>query len=392
MNGFKDQAPQGLGISRGRTDWNTEVIQVGSSDQVRSDFPSQEALNRAARLIQEGELVAFPTETVYGLGGNGLAPSACRKIFEAKGRPMDNPLILHIYDLSQVGDLAREVSPRAKKLMEDLWPGPMTLIFKKTSRVPFEATGGGDTVGIRMPVHPVARDFLKRCHLPVAAPSANLSGRPSPTNAADVYQDMNGRIPLILDGGFSEIGIESTVVDLTREPALILRPGFYTPEDLAPYLPEISVDPGILKEGQIPRSPGQKYRHYAPKAQMTVFLGPRGPVEKRLVEEYLNRKDSKKTGLLLFEDSIDPVRRAIKEKSGGCPLIFNQGSRDQLLFMSHSLFTHLRHFDREGVEEILAMGVPARGYGASIMNRMKKAAGGRIIEVGEETSDKLHKN
>ncbi len=388
MNGFKDQEPQGLGISRGRTDWNTEVIQVGSSDQVRSDSSSKEALNRAARLIQEGELVAFPTETVYGLGGNGLEPSACRKIFEAKGRPMDNPLILHIFDLSQVRDLAREVSPRAKKLMEDLWPGPMTLIFKKTSRVPFEATGGGDTVGIRMPVHPVAREFLKRCDLPVAAPSANLSGRPSPTNAADVYQDMNGRIPLILDGGFSDIGIESTVVDLTREPALILRPGFYTPEDLAPYLPEIQVDPGILKEGQIPRSPGQKYRHYAPKAQMTVFLGPRGPVEKKLVEEYLNRKDSKKTGLLLFEDSIDPVRRAIEEKSGGSPLIFNQGSRDQLLFMSHSLFTHLRHFDREGVEEILAMGVPARGYGASIMNRMKKAAGGRIFEVREETSEK----
>lgn len=388
MKAFRGEEPKGLGISRGKTDWKTEVIAVGSSKKVNKDQRSLEALDWACRLIQEGELVAFPTETVYGLGANGLDGRACTKIFEAKGRPMDNPLILHIYDVAQVEELAEEIIPRAKKLMEDLWPGPMTLVFKKKPQVPKEVTAGGDTVGIRMPVHPVARAFLKKCDLPIAAPSANLSGRPSPTNAQDVYQDMNGRLPLILDGGLCSIGIESTVIDLTREPAIILRPGFYTPEDLTPYLPGVRLDQGLLEEGQIPRSPGQKYKHYAPQARMSVFLGPKEIVEKRLVKEYLQRKSQGRIGLLLFEDSIEPVKRAIEEVTGRSPFILSQGKTDDLLYMSQMLFTHLRQFDREKMEEILAMGVESKGYGVSIMNRMKKAAGGRIIALSPSTREK----
>lgn len=370
------QAPEGLGVSQIKADRKTDLIPVRAQG-------SEEVLDRAGALIRQGELVVFPTETVYGLGADGLNPEAVRSIFRAKGRPSDNPLILHIADFDQVPALVDQDLTPFQKLMEDLWPGPMTLVFRRSSLIPDQVTAGGDTVGIRMPSHPIGRAFLRSAQRPVAAPSANLSGRPSPTNAQDVYQDMAGRLPLILDGGPCDIGIESTVVDLTVEPAQVLRPGFYTPEILAPYLPGVALDPGLGPGQVLPKSPGQKYKHYAPRAEMTLFVDKSDSMEKAvrdIVTRYLEAESPDRVGLLLFEENVRPVREAVKAAGGPEPYIISQGSRSDLSEMGHSLFTNLRRFDMAGMAVILAMGVPPLGYGESIMNRMRKAAAGRVIE------------
>lgn len=343
-------------------------------------FGDPEAIEEGAQWIRQGELVAFPTETVYGLGADGLNPAAVAEIFRVKGRPQDNPLILHISEIAQVDALVREIPQVAYSLMESLWPGPLTLIFKKSDQVPDIVTAGGDTVAIRMPSHPTARELIRRSGTPIAAPSANLSGKPSPTNAQDTYRDLKGRIPLVLDGGACEIGIESTVLDLTESPATILRPGYFTQEMLGVYLEEVNLDQSIVKDGVIPRSPGQKYRHYAPKAEMTVFLGaPKSVQKKILMESERLQALGKKVGFLLFEED----RENMHLSTNAGQVVFGQGSRKDLRTMAHRLFASLRAMDFLGVDVILAEGAEEEGLGISIMNRMKKSASGHVVWVEE---------
>ena len=238
---------------------------------------NDESLSRAGELIRAGGLVAFPTETVYGLGANALDADAVRRIFEAKGRPGDNPLIVHISRVDQLSPLITGApSPAARALMDACWPGPMTLIFPKSPAVPAEVTAGLDTVAVRFPVHPAARSLIEAARRPIAAPSANRSGRPSPTTAAHVLEDMDGRVPLILDGGACAVGLESTVIDVTGDTPRILRPGGVTPERIAEICGGVTVDDAVLRplrEGERPRSPGMKYRHYAPTGALTIVQG-----------------------------------------------------------------------------------------------------------------------
>lgn len=320
-------------------------------------------IKKAADLINEGALVAFPTETVYGLGADGLNDEACKKIFKAKGRPADNPLILHISHISMLDNLVEAISEKHRKLF-DLWPGPMTLIFKKSKLIPEAVTAGGDTVAIRFPSDEIARALISEANTPIAAPSANISGRPSPTKADDVYQDMDGIIPLIIDGGESNIGIESTVIDLSGENPIILRPGYYTYEFLKEILPDMRLDDSLVDSTKIPKSPGQKYKHYAPKAKLRVFIGENVPdYLLNLAEEC--KSQGKKVGILAFEED--------KDKFASYPYI-SLGSRRDLSTMSHVLFSSLREMDRLKVDIILAEGVRENHLGKSIMNRMKKAA------------------
>ena len=245
----------------------TEIITI-------TDVKAQQAdLARAGKVLRSGGLVAFPTETVYGLGANGLDADACARIYEAKGRPSDNPLILHVSDRAMVEMIAAEVTPMAEKLLAAFMPGPITLILRRKAIVPDRITGGLDTVGIRMPEHPVARAMIRAAGVPVAAPSANISGRPSPTTAASVLRDMKGRIPLILDGGPCHFGVESTIVDCTGPVAVILRPGAITREMLTEVLGGCKLDPALVGADTVPRAPGMKYKHYAPKAPLTLLEG-----------------------------------------------------------------------------------------------------------------------
>lgn len=327
-------------------------------------------INEAADLINDGQLVAFPTETVYGLGANGLDPDACKHIFEIKNRPADNPLILHISNLEMLEQLVQKVDENAKKLIK-LWPGPLTIIFKKSAIIPDVVTAGGDTVAIRFPKNEIARALIEKANTPIAAPSANISGRPSPTNAEDTFFDLNGKIPLIINGGSSDIGIESTVIDLTSKYPTILRPGFYTFEMLDKILDNLKLDDALVDDSKIPKSPGQKYKHYAPNAKMKVFIGKKAPtVIKEKADYYKNRGN--KVGILVFENNIK---------------LFNDyetislGDFNDLSYMSHVLFSSLRKMDKLGVDIILAQGVMDNDLGKSIMNRMRKSASGDIEYV-----------
>lgn len=335
----------------------TEILKI-DRENINNDY-----IKKAANLIKEGNLVAFPTETVYGLGADGLNNEACKKIYKAKGRPSDNPLILHISDITMLDNLVEEISDKHRKLFE-LWPGPMTLIFKKSKLIPDVVTAGGDTVAIRFPSDNIARALISEAKRPIAAPSANISGRPSPTKASDVYQDMQGIIPAIIDGGESNIGIESTVIDLSTDEPTILRPGFYTYEFLKEILDDMSLDDSLIDSTKIPKSPGQKYKHYAPKANLRVFIGKDVP-EYLLTLAKKYESEGKKIGILAFEED--------KDKFSSYPYI-SLGNRSDLSTMSHVLFSSLRQMDRLGVDIILAEGVRENNLGKSIMNRMKKAA------------------
>ena len=342
----------------------TEVIKINRKNI------DENLIERAANFIKNGDLVAFPTETVYGLGADGLNNQACLKIFKAKHRPADNPLILHISHISMLDNLVEEISEGHRKLF-DLWPGPMTLIFKKSKLIPDAVTAGGDTVAIRFPSDEIARDLISKSKTPIAAPSANISGRPSPTKADDVYFDMDGVIPMILDGGESNIGIESTVIDLSTDQATILRPGYYTYEYLKGIIDDIKLDDSLVDDSKIPKSPGQKYKHYAPKAKMKVFVGDKAiDYIQKLAIDYSN--EGKKVGILAFEED--------KEKFNDYAFL-SLGSKRDLTTMSHVLFSHLREMDKLGVEIILAEGVRENNLGKSIMNRMKKSASGNIFNL-----------
>ncbi|HHX70897.1 MAG: L-threonylcarbamoyladenylate synthase [Miniphocaeibacter sp.] len=343
----------------------TEILKV---DNLKSNY---KYIEKAADLIRKDELVAIPTETVYGLGANGLSSEACKKIFEVKGRPQDNPLILHISEIGELDNLILELPEDVKILLENLWPGPLTVIFNKSKIVPLVVTAGGKTVAIRMPSHIVARKIIKASKVPVAAPSANISGRPSPTTANDVYEDLKGKIPLIIDGGQSSIGIESTVLDVTEKPYTILRPGFYDKDDLEEYLAEVVYDNSLLSKDIIPKSPGQKYKHYAPKASMEVIIG-----DNKGVKDYINnysKNTNRKIAYLLFEENSS----VLKEHD----IFLSLGSKDRLNEMAHNLFRNLRLADKLKVEHIICEGIEEKGIGIGIMNRLKKSSSYNIRRV-----------
>lgn len=329
----------------------------------------------AAEVIRTGGLVAFPTETVYGLGGDATNPDASRKIYEAKGRPSDNPLIVHIENFGQLEDIVAEVPEEARLLAEKFWPGPLTMILNKNHVIPYETTGGLDTVAIRMPNHPVAQEFLKKSGCMIAAPSANTSGRPSPTRASHVWEDLQGRIDVILDGGEVGIGIESTIVDLTEDVPVILRPGFITIEMLTEVLGTVRMDPGIVDENSKtpPKAPGMRYRHYAPKAELTLVEG-----QENMVVDEINRytreqmSSGKKVGIIATEETKD------RYPAGE---VVSIGSRKDEAEVARHLYQVLRQFDEWKVDVIYSESFQTAGVGQAIMNRLLKAAGHKKITV-----------
>lgn len=329
----------------------------------------KENLIEAADIIKNGGLVAIPTETVYGLAADGLNKKAIRKIFEAKNRPMDNPLILHISRIDEIHRLIKEIDKKHLEILSKLWPGPLTVILKKSENIPDEISAGLDTVAIRMPRLDITRAFIYLCGTPLAAPSANLSTKPSPTNAQDVFEDMDGRIDAIIDGGASDIGIESTVLDLSQDIPKILRPGFYTKEYLEQYFEKIEIDNAILKEGEVPKSPGQKYKHYAPNAKVIVLMGDDDSFRKEVKNILSSQKN---VGIMTFDNDRDQYDNEN---------IIYMGSKNNLSTMAKILFKSFRKMDENGVELIVVRGVEEKGLGLSIMNRLKKAASNNIREI-----------
>lgn len=319
-------------------------------------------LARASDILRSGGLVAIPTETVYGLGANAFDKDAVLSIFAAKGRPADNPLIVHISDVAQLDDIVTEVNDNAKKLMDKFWPGPLTIVMKKSDKIPLEVSAGLDTVAVRMPSHPVAKALLDSCKLPIAAPSANTSGKPSPTTAKHVFDDMDGRINAIIDGGSCDVGLESTVIDVTDDIPRLLRPGGVTYEQLCEVLGEV-IKNYEFGEGETPRSPGVKYKHYAPKAKVVVIKGN----FQKYVENAANKY--KKVGVLCHEEYLFPSNCTVKYM-GLTPEEY-----------ANSLFLHLRAFDDEGVDIIFAEDIDDKGINLAVSNRLYKAAGYEFDEV-----------
>ncbi len=341
--------------------------------QIRPATPESIAL--AADLIRAGEVVGIPTETVYGLGANALDDAAVQKIFAAKGRPADNPLIVHVGSMDDIPALIDGPMPAsAQKLAAAFWPGPLTLILRKSGAVAPSVSPGLHTVSIRMPSHPVARALLSACRLPVAAPSANRSGRPSPTSAVHVLEDMDGLIPLILDGGECAVGLESTVLDVTLDPPRVLRPGGVTPEMIAAVVGEVIVDESVLSplaEGQQAASPGMKYRHYAPKGALTLVTGPAEQMASRIAALY-DRAAGQSCCILALSGHIGLYGNRRTHSLGD--------TEDEA---ARRLFSALREMDAQGVEVILAEGFDASGVGLALMNRLARAAGFHIVNAEE---------
>ena len=333
-------------------------------------------MEEAGRLIAAGELVAFPTETVYGLGGDALDPEASKKIYSAKGRPSDNPLIVHIADFSDMYRVANTVPEEAKKLSDAFWPGPLTMIVNKSDAVPDATTGGMDTVAVRMPNHPIALELIRKSGCLIAAPSANTSGRPSPTEAAHVAEDLSGKIAMIIDGGPVGIGIESTIIDLTEDTPMVLRPGYITPGMLSEVLGrEVIIDPGIIAadDTRKPKAPGMKYKHYAPKANMVIIDGPREAVMDKinsLVQEH--RNDGKKIAVIATEET---------KASYQADVVLSMGSRNDEDSIAHELYRILRECDELDVDIIFSESFSTPRIGQAIMNRMLKAAGHQVINL-----------
>lgn len=337
-------------------------------------------LKEAGEVLRGGGLVAFPTETVYGLGGDALNPESSRKIYAAKGRPSDNPLIIHILNFEDIYTIVSQVPETARRIAEAFWPGPLTMILPKSGKVPMETTGGLDTVAVRMPSHPAARKLIEYGGGFVAAPSANASGRPSPTLAKHVIEDMQGRIDLILDGGEVGIGLESTIIDLTSDVPRILRPGYITQEMLEQVLGEVETDTALLgaDSGQAPKAPGMKYRHYAPKGVLTIVSG-----TAEQVVAYINRQTAadreagEKAGVIGTEELLQGYHAEV---------VKSVGSREDELSIARRLYRILREFDEEEVSRIYSEAFAAAGIGQAIMNRLLKAAGYKVIELKEDRS------
>lgn len=336
--------------------------------------PQIELLRAGAKWLQAGELVAFPTETVYGLGANALDATACTKIFAAKGRPQDNPLIVHVHNRAMANTLVGDWSPEAEQCVQHFWPGPLTLVLPKTSLVPDVVTAGLPTIAIRMPSHPVALRLIEETGLPIAAPSANLSGKPSPTSGSHVWRDMKGKIPLILDAGACPVGLESTILDVSVEIPTILRPGGISKEQLEKVLGEVQVD--TPTEDQAPKAPGMKYRHYAPQGEMVLMIGPHERVVQRLGQEIQKgHARLKKVAVLCTMESAPLLHNLLPD------LLFVLGSKDRPEEVASSLFEGLRLCDERGMNLILAEGINEAGLGSAVMNRLQKAAGQRILYI-----------
>ncbi len=345
--------------------YTTEICQAAAS-----------AIAHAAELLRGGETVAFPTETVYGLGADALRPEAVRRIFEAKGRPADNPLIVHVADIAGAEPLVRRVDARAQLLMEHFWPGPLTLVLPKAERIPDAVTAGLPSVGVRLPAHPVAQALIREAGVPVAAPSANRSGKPSPTTAAHVLADMRGRIPLILDGGSCAIGVESTVLDVCGEVPIVLRPGGVTPEMLREVLGEVRVDESALSPlapDAAPRSPGMKYTHYAPEAAVLIVDGEPGARAARIAALYDAAVEAGERAAILA-----PVGRCAAYGRRFC---YPWGEEADPQSAAAQLFAALRALDARGVKRIFAEAVETDGIGLAVMNRLCRAAGFHIERV-----------
>ncbi len=354
---------------------DTIIVKMDESDI------DEEKICQAAEIIRSGGLVAFPTETVYGLGANALDSVASTKIYAAKGRPSDNPLIAHIADLEMLKPLVEEIPETARKLMDAFWPGPMTLIFRKSDLVPKETTGGLDTVAVRYPNHKIAQALIREAGVSIAAPSANLSGKPSPTLGEHVIDDMDGRIDMIIDGGMVGMGLESTIVDVTAETPMILRPGFITKEMLQDVIGEVKIDPAILEkptEGLRPKAPGMKYRHYAPKADFTIYRGNKNKV----TEEILKRANEKaKQGFLTGIITAEEHLKLYEGKTDENISVIALGNLEHPETIANHLFQVLREFDKQGAEFIYGEAFSEDHIGQAIMNRLTKAAGYQIIDL-----------
>lgn len=345
---------------------HTEIVVVNGAEK--------EKLKEPAKALAEGKLVAFPTETVYGLGANALDEKAVKSIFEAKGRPSDNPLIVHITDREDIKKLAREIPENANIILDKFSPGPVTVILKKQPHISDVVTGGLDTVAIRIPEHPVARELITQSGVPVAAPSANLSGLPSPTKAEHVIADMNGRIPYIIDGGACGVGVESTVVDVTGEYPVILRPGKVTLEDIQEFIPETVIDPHVLNtamHAEKPKSPGMKYKHYAPNAELVVVEGEADKVSEKIQELCKEAKaEGKRVGVMLKYDN---------QSKYDADYILEAGEdNDKYAAM---LFSDLREFDENNIDIVFAEFKDEDGMGVTVRNRLYRAAANNVINV-----------
>ncbi|GEB31295.1 MULTISPECIES: L-threonylcarbamoyladenylate synthase [Brevibacillus] len=354
------------------------VTKVWSVDNDVENIQSCTQIVDAARLLHAGEAVAFPTETVYGLGANALSNEAVEKIFAAKGRPSDNPLIVHIGERQQLSTVAGEVPEKGQKLMDAFWPGPLTVIVPKNDRVASLVTAGLDSVGVRMPAHPVALALIKQAGVPIAAPSANRSGRPSPTTAAHVLADLDGRVAGIVDGGATGVGVESTVIDVTVEPPVILRPGGITREQLESVIGPVELDPSFeVGAVETPRAPGMKYTHYAPEGELWLVAGSEEQARIKMAELLSQAKiDGQKTGVLATEESAGYWR-----DHEAADVVLTVGAQADLEQVAQQLYAVLREFDNQQVQFIVGETFSREGLGMAVMNRLEKAAGGRILSV-----------
>ena len=333
-------------------------------------------LQQASEILRQGGLVASPTETVYGLCANALDEDAVKNIYKAKGRPSDNPLIVHIADLSMLQPLVTEVSPIAKTLMERFWPGPMTLVFKASSLVPKVVTGGLDTVAVRFPSDPTITNLIRTSGLPLAAPSANTSGKPSPTNFSRVYEDLNGKIDCIIQGGDSQFGVESTVIDTTGEIATILRPGGITFEMLEEALGKVMMDPALghkLKEGEVPKAPGMKYTHYAPNAKVILVRGEQDKVIEKINELVKTQQAlGQKVGVMATDETLSYFK---------ADTVYSVGTENDPRTIAAQLFEVLRKYDDAKMDIVYSLAFKTTGIGQAIMNRLEKSAGYHFIDV-----------
>lgn len=344
-------------------------------ERINREQMNMEIIREAGSILKRGGLVAFPTETVYGLGANALDEKAAAKTYAAKGRPSDNPLIVHIARLEDLYEVAEHVPEKAETLARKFWPGPLTMIFEKTSIVPYGTTGGLETVAVRMPDDEIARALILAGGGYVSGPSANTSGRPSPTTAGHVMDDLNGKIEMILDGGAVHIGVESTIVDMTSEPPMILRPGAVTKEMLEKEIGQVLVDHAVLDADSKtpPKAPGMKYRHYAPKAELTVIEGELESVVST-IQKMAGEKEEQgyRTGIIATEETVN------RYSGSNIKCI---GTREDESTVAANLYGILREFDADGTDYIYSESFDAEGIGSAVMNRLLKAAGHRVIKI-----------
>jgi L-threonylcarbamoyladenylate synthase len=343
--------------------------------------PSKQSIKTAAAFVKKGGLVSFPTETVYGLGADALNSEAVLDLFKAKKRPLDNPPIVHVSKTKDVQRLVVKIPPMAVRLMKELWPGPLTLIFKRSGIVPPVTVAGLDTIAIRMPKHNVALALIRESGCPIAAPSANLAGKPSPTSAKHVLDDLEGRIDAVLDAGPTQIGLESTVLDLTIDPPQILRPGGTSFERLKSILGKVELNPAAVAEEAVSigkaRSPGMKHKHYAPDADMIIVEGTIQNIVRKvraLAESF--QLQNKRVGILATDETINEY---------DADAVKSLGSRKDMMSIARNLFKLLREFDSEDVDVIIAEAFPVEGIGLAVMNRLRKAAGYNIIKAKERS-------